>query len=126
VRGRNATCADETLGEQPPDQAALAEPEAVVLVDEQLARNAPQVIWSFELDNRQLVVTEELLRVAGFLTAFTGLNFTVFLLTDKTYREEFGSEIVDQLRQSLAVRAVYRSAPGLRDDAEASSTISPT
>jgi hypothetical protein len=55
----------------------------------------------------RLVVTEELLRVAGFLGAFTGMYFTVVLSTDATYREEFAEDVAPQIRQALAVRALY-------------------
>jgi hypothetical protein len=55
----------------------------------------------------RLAVTEELLRVAGFLAAFTGMYFTVVLSTDATYREEFAEDVAPQIRQALAVRAVY-------------------
>jgi hypothetical protein len=56
------------------------------------------------------VVTEELLRVAGFLAAFTGMYFTVTLSTDATYREEFAEDVAPQIRQALAVRALYLAA----------------
>jgi len=65
------------------------------------------VLATISLGDRELVLTEELLRVAGFLTAFSGLNFTVVLLTDQTYRSEFRGEIVGELRQAFAVRAAY-------------------
>lgn len=58
----------------------------------------------------RLVVTEELLRVAGFLAAFTGMYFTVVLSTDATYREEFAEDVAPQIRQALAVRAMYLAA----------------
>jgi hypothetical protein len=67
------------------------------------------VLATLSLGQRDLVLTEELLRVAGFLTAFAGLNFTVYLVTDPAYRTEFREEVVGELRQSFAVRAVYRS-----------------
>ena len=70
------------------------------------------VLTAFTTGNRQLVITEELLRVAGFLTAFSGLNFTVYLLTDQAYRAEFRGEVVGELRQAFAVRAAYRDAVG--------------
>ena len=57
---------------------------------------------------QDLVLTEQLLRVAGFLTAFSGLNFTVYLVTDLTYRREFRGEVVGELRQAFAVRGVPR------------------
>jgi hypothetical protein len=57
-----------------------------------------------------LVVSEPLLRVAGFLGAFAGMYFTVVLSTDATYREEFAEDIGPELRQALAVRLLYRRA----------------
>lgn len=56
---------------------------------------------------RRVAVTSELLQVAGFLTAFSGFYFTVYVLTDATYRKEFLDEVLVELRQAFAVRAVY-------------------
>jgi len=87
----------------------------VLTVSEETTRawsGSAHVLASVGLDGRELVVTEELLRVAGFLMAFVGLNFTVYLITDTTYREEFRDEVVAEVRQALAVRALYLSAPG--------------
>ena len=64
---------------------------------------------------RRPIISEELLRVAGFLAAFTGMYFTVVLSTDSTYREEFAEDVAPQIRQALAVRAAYHagtSRPG--------------
>ena len=71
------------------------------------------VTW--HLDGRDLVITEPLLRVAGFLGAFTGMYFTVVLSTDATYRDEFAEDVGPQIRQALAVRIAYlhhRLRPG--------------
>ena len=57
--------------------------------------------------DHDLVVTAELLKLSGFLAAFSGLYFTVVLVTDETYRSEFRKEILDELRQTFAVRLVY-------------------
>lgn len=65
-----------------------------------------------DIGGRTLVLTEPLVRVAGFLGAFTGMYFTVVLSTDATYREEFAEDIGPELRQALAVRALYREAIG--------------
>ena len=67
------------------------------------------VIATISLGQQDLVLTEQLLRVAGFFTAFSGLNFTVYLVTDLTYRREFRGEVVGELRQAFAVHAVYRA-----------------
>lgn len=60
------------------------------------------VIWG-----RQVALTDALLKVAAFLTAFSGLYFTVVVLTDTTYRDEFLVDIVDEMRQAFAVRLIY-------------------
>jgi hypothetical protein len=60
------------------------------------------------LTGRELVVTEELLRLSGFLAAFSGLTFTVSLVTDASYREEFREEVVGELRESLAAKLLSR------------------
>jgi hypothetical protein len=55
----------------------------------------------------KFVITEELVRVSGFLGAFTGMYFTVVLSTDATYREEFAEDVAPQIRQAFAVRIAY-------------------
>jgi hypothetical protein len=55
-------------------------------------------------------LTAELLRVSGFLAAFSGLYFTVYVLTDAAYRTEFFDEVVREVRVALAVRVVYLAA----------------
>jgi hypothetical protein len=57
-----------------------------------------------------------LLRVAAFLAAFSGLAFTVYLVTDQTYREEFRIDVADELRQIFAVRLAYLELEAPRDD----------
>jgi hypothetical protein len=56
---------------------------------------------------RDVRFTEELLRVASFLAAFSGLYFAVTAVTDASYREQFFEEIVGDVRQAFAVRAAY-------------------
>ena len=75
----------------------------------------------FSVGNSELVVTEELLRVAGFLTAFSGLNYTVFLADRSDLPRRVREEVVAELRQAFAVRAVY-----LASVARSSATVSPT
>ncbi len=64
-------------------------------------------LWAPTLGGRQLLLSEELLRVSGFLAAFTALYFTVYLVTDPTYREQFRDEVVIDVRGALAARACY-------------------
>ena len=68
---------------------------------------APHVLATFTLGGRNLVLTEQLLRVAGFLSAFTSLYFTVYLVTDQTFREEFREDVVSEVRTAFGVRALY-------------------
>lgn len=56
-----------------------------------------------------VVLTWELLAVAGFISAFSGLQFAVSALTDQVYRDDFFSEIGNNVREVLAVRALYRA-----------------
>lgn len=67
------------------------------------------VLVSWDVGDRTLVITEPLLRVAGFLGAFTGMYFTVVLSTDATYRDEFAEDVAPQIREALAVRLAYRA-----------------
>ena len=52
-------------------------------------------------------VSVELLQVATFLAAFSGLYFTVTVLTDETYRDQFFTGVMAELERALAVRAAY-------------------
>jgi hypothetical protein len=84
----------------------LAIPEATAASWTQL--DDVHVLLRWNTGGRDLVVTEPLLRVAGFLGAFTGMYFTVVLTTDATYRDEFAEDVGPQVRQALAVRCAYR------------------
>jgi hypothetical protein len=50
----------------------------------------------------------ELTRVSVFLAAFSGLYFTVYAVTDETYRKQFFTAIMRELAQAVSVRIVYR------------------
>lgn len=54
-------------------------------------------------------VSTELFKVTGFIAAFSGLQFLVAAVTDSTYRSEFFEGIVQEIREALAVRAVYEA-----------------
>lgn len=60
--------------------------------------------------------SQELLQVSVFLAAFSGLYFTVYAVTDANYREQFFTEITDELERAVGVRSAYlalrRGAPG--------------
>jgi hypothetical protein len=83
----------------------LAIPEATTSA--WTALDSVRVLVSIDIGDRTLVVSEPLLRVAGFLGAFSGMYFTVLLSTDATYRDEFAEDVAPLLRQALAVRLAY-------------------
>lgn len=87
----------------------LAIPEATAASWTQLPD--VHVFVTYELGGRQLVLSEPLLRVAGFLGAFTGMYFTVQLVTDASYREDFADDMAPLVRRALAVRRVGRALP---------------
>jgi hypothetical protein len=64
-------------------------------------------LWEPTLGGRHLLLSEELLRVGGFLAAFTALYFTVYLVNDPTYRAQFRDDVVAEVRGALAARACY-------------------
>ena len=59
------------------------------------------------------MVSVQLAKVAIFLGSFSGLYFTVYAITDATYRQQFFTEILRELERAVGVRAVYRD---LQDD----------
>ncbi|MFN8191528.1 MAG: hypothetical protein U0R78_14020 [Nocardioidaceae bacterium] len=56
----------------------------------------------------QHVFSRELVRVSTFLAAFSGLYFTVYAVTDETYRRQFFTEVTGELERAVSVRVVYR------------------
>lgn len=54
-------------------------------------------------------LSRELLQVSIFLAAFSGLYFTVYAVTDAAYREQFFTEITDELERAVGVRVAYRA-----------------
>jgi hypothetical protein len=68
------------------------------------------VIGSQEVFGTQVVLTWDLIRVATLVAAFSALQFTFSALTDQTYREEFFEGMLAEMREALAVRAIYLRA----------------
>ena len=60
----------------------------------------------------RLGFSNELLQVSIFLAAFSGLYFTVYAVTDATYREQFFTEISSELETAVGVRAAYLALRG--------------
>jgi hypothetical protein len=65
------------------------------------------VLLTVSIGGDHFELTEELLRVAGGLAAFSGFYFAVAMLTDSTYREEFLTELTDEMSTSFSDRADY-------------------
>ncbi len=63
-------------------------------------------IATLTLFGGQTVLTWEHLAVAGFISAFSMLQFAVASVTDSSYREEFYDEVAGDARAVLAVRAL--------------------
>ncbi|MEX2256428.1 MAG: hypothetical protein WEC34_13385 [Acidimicrobiia bacterium] len=70
----------------------------------------PDVLFTFDLFGQRMGMTTELIKVAGFVASFAALQFTVSLLSDRAYEDEFLSGLRADLRQAFAVRAVYLRA----------------
>jgi hypothetical protein len=65
------------------------------------------VLGEITVFGHPVVLTWDLIRVAGLVAAFSALQFTFSALTDQTYREEFFEGMLSEMRESLATRAVY-------------------
>jgi len=55
----------------------------------------------------EIHLTEELLRVATAIAAFCGLYYSIAVLTDSTYREEFLEEVTAEMRETFTARRAY-------------------
>jgi hypothetical protein len=65
-------------------------------------------LWQADLFGEvPLLLTRELVEVAGAIAAFTGLYFAISMLTDDVYRREFLEELTSEMRQSFRDRAEY-------------------
>jgi hypothetical protein len=56
-----------------------------------------------------LSVSNELLQVSVFLAAFSGLYFTVYAVTDETYRAQFFTAVSQELERAIGVYAIYQT-----------------
>jgi hypothetical protein len=78
-----------------------------VVVESWLGDVPTETVLSFGLFGNEVVVSSALLHVSGFVAVIAGFIFTVSMVTDSTYREEFLDDVVGQVRQALGVRAAY-------------------
>jgi hypothetical protein len=66
------------------------------------------MVWNLGFAQLHLPVSSELCHVSAFLSAFAGLYFTVYAVSDATYRAQFFGELSRGLEQAIGVREVYR------------------
>jgi hypothetical protein len=71
-------------------------------------------LLTISIGDDRFELTEELLRVAGGLAAFSGFYFAVAMLTDSTYREEFLEELSEEMGASFRARVDYLRLRGAR------------
>jgi len=72
----------------------------------------PEVVNSWlglKGDDELARVTLPLVKVSVFLAGFSGLYFTVYAVTDESYRQQFFTGVTRELERAVAVRAVYRT-----------------
>jgi len=68
---------------------------------------AIDTIWTFDYFDHPVVISGELVRSSLLVAAIAGLQFAVSAAVDSTYRDEFFRGLIDELRTSLATRALY-------------------
>jgi hypothetical protein len=75
------------------------------------------VVWHLAGVTARMPVSNELYQVSVFLSAFAGLYFTVYAVSDAGYREQFFAELALGLERAVGVRSVYRALLAVRDGA---------
>ena len=68
--------------------------------------------WAVQVPlwGEELLFTRPLVLVSAFIGLFSGLQFAVSVVLDAGYRSEFAADMTEELREALAVRAVYYRA----------------
>lgn len=66
-----------------------------------------ELLGTFTLLGDEIVLTKLHLVAAGFVAAFSGLQFAVSLVTDSAFKRDFVDESNAEVREAIAVRAVY-------------------
>ncbi len=79
-------------------------------------------VWQTTWFGPRILLSKQLLLVSGFIACFAGLQFTVSLLSDPAARAEFRADMAAEIREALAVRAVYLDALCPNGDERAATT----
>jgi len=74
-----------------------------------VGEQAPTSLSLFQRDLSDVPISNELFQVSLFLAAFSGLYFTVYAVSDPTYREQFFTHVSADLEHAVGVRAVYET-----------------
>jgi len=69
-------------------------------------------VVSVRLFGQQVEVTEALLRVSCGIAAFAGAYYSIAVLTDATYRQEFLDDLTDEMRGTFEERTAYLGLVG--------------
>jgi hypothetical protein len=69
-----------------------------------------ETVMELWIESRIEGVTPQLIQVATFLAAFSGLYLTVSTVTDETYREQFFGSVLREMERAVGLRAVYLAA----------------
>jgi hypothetical protein len=78
----------------------------VPVIESWTGRSAEDVV-TIGFFGDEVVVTRDLVRAAFGIAAFSGLYYTVGMLVDATYRDEFVHELTHQIRKTFTIRAEY-------------------
>lgn len=86
----------------------------VLVVDEMLIQRwtgvPPHVYLEVSISGREVVLTEELVRVATLLGSFAAVYFAAVSLVERRNREEFVDDEVERLSRVMAAWSYYRGA----------------
>ena len=86
----------------------------VLVVDRELATawlgQPPHVLVELSISGREVVLTEQLVRVSVLLGGFAALYFLVVALSEASKREDFLDDEIDRLSRVMAAWAYYRGS----------------
>lgn len=69
----------------------------------------PEIWWQGDVGGMRLAMTSDHFRVATLIGTLAGLNVAVSAISDQAFRAETTASLVDEARENLAVRALYRT-----------------
>lgn len=87
-----------------------------VVIEQWLRDDHISEIWTGYILGGEIMLTWQLFAVSGFIASFASLQFVVSTMTDKDYREHFFADMVERLREVLAVRRQYLTLPETQDE----------